>query len=88
MTDDFDPYGALGGDAEPLPWSWSYVRDPTVLVPWLGCAALSAFLADRTPQRARAGAPPTSAAAPRQPLVLHTQKRPEAQARDDEARAA
>ena len=88
MTDDFDRHDALGGEAEPLPWSWNYLRDPTVLVPWLGCAALSAFLGDRTPQPGQAAVPRASAAAPRQPLVLHTQKRPEMQARDDEARAA
>jgi hypothetical protein len=28
----------------PLPWSWAYARDPRVLAPWLGCAALSLAL--------------------------------------------
>jgi hypothetical protein len=47
MNDDSDWYEELGASVERPAWAWSHLRKPTVLLLWLGCAVLSAFLADR-----------------------------------------
>ena len=61
MIDKSDVYEPLEAGSDPVAWSWSYVRHPTVLFPWLACAALSAFLRDhpqRGEPRERCPAPP------------------------------
>jgi hypothetical protein len=85
--DDYEPY-----DGDTLAWSWSYLRHPRVLLPWLACAALSAVLRDGR-ARPHESAPAAAAApAPPRPLVLsvhaHTAQQPPRSAHDDEARAA
>jgi hypothetical protein len=78
--------------SDPLPWSWAYARDPRVLAPWLGCAALSLALGHR---RLRAPAPEphvrssADAAIPLRPRSAVTSPPPPAPpAEHEEARAA
>jgi hypothetical protein len=88
MIDHSNAYEPLGAGTDPVAWSWSYVRHPTVLFPWLACAALSAFLRDH-PQVESASATPL----PRRPVVVSTPRRIDREPSrhgdsDDEARAA
>lgn len=88
MIDRSDAYEPLGAGSDPVAWSWSYVRHPTVLFPWLACAALSAFLRDH-PQVESPRATPL----PRRPVAVSAPRRSEREPAshgdsNDEARAA
>ena len=88
MIDQSDAYEPLGAGSDPVAWSWSYVRHPTVLFPWLACAALSAFLRDHPQVKS-----PSETLPPRRPVVVRAPRRIDRDpARhgdsDDEARAA
>ncbi len=90
MIDELEASEALGSGSDPLAWSWSYLRHPAVLLPWLACAALSAFLGDGRPAPRRdAGSAPAAASAPPAVLRMHPRaENPPRPDRDDEARAA
>lgn len=91
MMDGTDSRETFGASVERLPWSWSYLRRPVVLVLWLASAALSALLAERKSPRRRT--PPVAAHAPsRRPgiMLVPPDARDDAGRadHDDEARAA
>jgi hypothetical protein len=84
-----DSYGICGLDQ--LPWSWSYLRRPTVLLLWLACAVISAFLSGGKTQRRRdVPVAPVTPLPTARGLTLKGQaaEEPRRDDRDDEARAA
>lgn len=89
MIDESDAYEPLGADSDPVAWSRSYILHPTVLFPWLACAALSALLRDHPQQMAS----PRETPLPRRPVVVSAPRMSELGPgrhgdSDDEARAA
>jgi hypothetical protein len=92
MNDDSDWYEEFGASVERPAWSWSYLRKPTVLFLWLGCAALSAVLADGKKQQPQPHVPAEAMPAPPPQSGLHIVQG-DVQAtgridRDEDARAA
>ena len=90
MLDELDAIGTGGREQAGLAWSWSYLRHPGVLFPWLACAALSRFLADGAPTARHADVEPIVASlepVPLRPLARVPQEGAQRE-RDDEARAA